>query len=306
MFIENAFKAKTDFWRYLVGSLIVIAANLIAQIPFVVAVAFKIGPDQRENLSQNALMQVLDSNLTFFLLMIPFAVSLLFLFLVIKQIHNQSIVSVTTSRPCIDWSRVRFSFLLLASLIVISTAIEYQMNPEDFVWNFKTTPFLILLVLAIVFVPLQTSLEEYLFRGYLMQGLGVLAKNRWIPLLVTSLIFGGLHFANPEVEKLGSFLLVYYIGTGLFLGIITLMDEGMELALGFHAANNLVAALLVTTDWSVFQTNSIFLDVSEPSLLPVYAALGFFYPLMLFIFAKKYGWKNWTEKLTGKIKVSKP
>jgi len=80
----------------------------------------------------------------------------------------------------------------------------------------------------------------------------------------------------------------------------------MELALGFHAANNLVAALLVTTDWSVFQTNSIFLDVSEPSLLPVYAALGFFYPLMLFIFAKKYGWKNWAEKLTGKIKVLKP
>jgi hypothetical protein len=34
-------------------------------------------------------------------------------------------------------------------------------------------------------------------------------------------------------------MFVYYIGTGLFLGI-TLMDEGMELALGFHAANNLV------------------------------------------------------------------
>jgi hypothetical protein len=34
-------------------------------------------------------------------------------------------------------------------------------------------------------------------------------------------------------------MFVYYIGTGLFLGILTLMDEGMELALGFHA-NNLV------------------------------------------------------------------
>jgi hypothetical protein len=34
-------------------------------------------------------------------------------------------------------------------------------------------------------------------------------------------------------------MFVYYIGTGLFLGILTLMDE-MELALGFHAANNLV------------------------------------------------------------------
>jgi membrane protease YdiL (CAAX protease family) len=305
MFIENALKVKNDFWRYLVGSLIVIAANVIAQIPFGVAVAFKLSPENIRGLSQSELMKVLDSNLTFFLIMIPFAVSLLFLFLVIKQIHNQSIVSVTTSRSSIDWGRVRFSFFLLAVLIVVTTGIEYIAAPEDFVWNFQATPFLILLVLVVVFIPLQTSLEEYLFRGYLMQGLGVLAKNRWIPLLVTSLIFGGLHFANPEVEKLGSFLLVYYIGTGLFLGIITLMDEGMELALGFHAANNIAAALLVTTDWSAFQTHAILLDISEPDLLPVYAALGVFYPLMLFIYAKKYGWNNWVQKLTGNIQVSK-
>lgn len=301
MFIENALSVKNSFWRYLVGSFIVIVANFLAQIPFGMAIAFKLGPENMIGLSQAELMSVLDSNLNFLLMMIPFAFSLLILFLIIKKIHNQSIVSATTSRKKIDWGRVRFSFLLLASLIVVTTAIEYAISPEDFVWNFQPIPFLILLVLAIVFVPLQTSLEEYLFRGYLMQGLGVLTKNRWVPLLITSLVFGTLHFANPEVEKLGSFLLVYYIGTGLFLGIITLMDEGMELALGFHAANNLIAALLVTTDWSVFQTNSILKDISEPSLLPVYAALGIFYPMLLIIFSKKYGWSDWIQKLTGKV-----
>ena len=35
------------------------------------------------------------------------------------------------------------------------------------------------------------------------------------------------------------------------------MDEGLELALGFHAANNLCGALLLTADWTAFQTNSI-------------------------------------------------
>jgi hypothetical protein len=35
------------------------------------------------------------------------------------------------------------------------------------------------------------------------------------------------------------------------------MDEGMELALGFHA-NNTIVALLLTSDWTAFQTNSIF------------------------------------------------
>jgi hypothetical protein len=38
-------------------------------------------------------------------------------------------------------------------------------------------------------------------------------------------------------------MFVYYIGRGCS-SILTLMDEGMELALGFHAANNLVGLLV--------------------------------------------------------------
>ena len=56
-----------------------------------------------------------------------------------------------------------------------------------------------------------------------MQGFGLLAKNRWFPLIVTSALFGLMHIMNPEVEKMGPIIMVYYIGTGLFLGIITLM-----------------------------------------------------------------------------------
>src|SRR5690606_13877169 len=122
-----------------------------------------------------------------------------------------------------------------------------------------------LALIAVVMVPLQTSFEEYLFRGYLMQGIGVMAGNRWLPLILTSVIFGGLHAFNPEVAKLGNIIMLYYIGTGFLFGIMTLMDEGIELALGFHAGNNLIGALLVTADWTAFQTNSVLKDVSEPS-----------------------------------------
>ena len=135
-----------------------------------------------------------------------------------------------------------------------------------------------------------------------MQGIGVATKNRWFPLIVTSLVFGLLHIANPEVEKLGYGILVYYIGTGFFLGIITLMDEGLELALGFHAANNLITALLVTANWTAFQTNSILIDISTPVLgADVYVPVFVVFPILVFIFSKKYGWTNWKEKLTGTI-----
>ena len=150
-------------------------------------------------------------------------------------------------------------------------------------------------------VPLQTTAEELFFRGYLMQGLGVWARNRWVPLLFTSLLFGLLHGSNPEVAKLGTILISVYILTGFFLGIITLMDDGLELAIGFHAANNLVVALLVTADRTAFQTHSLFKDVAEPQLEFFLIAPPIIYAIILFIFAKQYGWTSWRNKLLGDL-----
>ena len=135
-----------------------------------------------------------------------------------------------------------------------------------------------------------------------VQGFGILAKNRWFPLVVTSVLFGVLHGLNPEVQKLGWSLMIFYIGTGLFYGIATLMDEGIELGLGLHAANNIVAAFFVTTDWAVFQTDALYIDTSEPDVdWTIYIPVFVIYPILLLVFSKKYGWTNWSEKLFGKI-----
>lgn len=301
MFIKQAFNAKHEWWRYAIGILIVIFGAIIGQIPFTAALFWESGMEMF-TLSEAEMLGVLDSNLSFFLLLLSFAVGLGVLLLVIQLLHQQKIIEATTSRQKMDWGRFFFGFGLIAVFTIVATLVDYNLRPEDFVWNFKLVPFLVMVVIALVMVPLQTSFEEYLFRGYLMQGLGVLSRTRWFPLIVTSVVFGGLHLWNPEVEKLGYIIMVYYIGTGLLLGIMTLMDEGMELALGFHAGNNLIGAMLVTADWTAFQTNSVLKDVSEPTagpdiLLPVLIV----YPIFLFIMARTYRWKNWKEKLFGKV-----
>ncbi len=178
------------------------------------------------------------------------------------------------------------------------------LSPENYTWNFKPIPFFTLLFVSFVFLPFQTSAEELIFRGYLMQGLGTLVKNRWLPLLVTSAVFGLMHGMNPEVERLGYILMVFYIGTGLLYGITTLMDEGTELALGLHASNNIIAAFLVTTDWMVFRTDALYIDTSEPSVgAEMFIGVFVLYPLLLLIFSKKYGWTNWKSKLVGKVEI---
>lgn len=307
MYIENGFLPENKFWKYMLGSLLIFVASMIGQLPWVIVVlikSFKTGKTFPTD--ERAMMNFLNLNTTLFLLLLSFVVAFITIILVVKYLHKQTLLSLTTSREKVDWSRILFSFLLWGVITAGSTMAMYYSYPENFVLNFKPIPFLILAIIGVVMIPIQTSTEEYVFRGYLMQGFAVLAKNRWFPLVLTSVIFGTMHIANPEVAKMGYIIMLYYIGTGFFLGIITLMDEGMELALGFHAANNLITALLVTSDWTAFQTNSFFKDVSEPSagfeiLVPIFVI----FPLLLFIFSKKYHWTDWKEKLTGKIVLHK-
>jgi len=303
MFIEQGINKDNKFWKYLIGSAIIIAASAIGNLPLGIGVVVKALADGREiPTTSEGMMTILDSNLTLFLLMFSFVLALPAIFLVVKYFHKQTILSVTTARNKTDWGRVFFSFSIWAIFTIVTTALMYVQNPQNFVVNFKPVPFAILFVIAVIMIPIQTSTEEYVFRGYLMQGFGNLAMNKWFPLLMTSVVFGTMHILNPEVVKLGYISLVYYIGTGLFLGIITLMDDGMELALGFHAANNLVGALLITSDWTVFQTHSVLKDVSEPSVgIDILFPVLVIFPILLFIFSKKYGWNNWRDKLSGKI-----
>jgi uncharacterized protein len=292
MYIKQAFNSKHNWWLYLAGLAIIFIVVLLGQIPYaivLIAKAFESGVDIQKLESSEA-MRLLESNLNLFLLLLSYAAGFLAVLFVVKTLHKQSIRSLTTSRTKIDWKRFWFAFLFWGIISSGLVLVDHYTSPENYVFNFELVPFLILAVIAIVLVPLQTSFEEYLFRGYLMQGIGVLCKNRWLPLIITSVAFGLLHIANPEIEKLGYILLVHYIGTGFFLGIITLMDEGLELALGFHAANNLFTALLVTADWTAFQTNSLLKDISEPDIenSEIFASVLIIYPILIFIFARVY------------------
>jgi len=311
MYIEQAQRNLTDWWRYLIGTLITMAGVIIFSMPHSFALIAEIAKgnvdmDKIANNDVAYIMSLFESNLNFFFVLLPFMGGLLFLlFIVVKYLHKQSILNLTTSRSSIDWNRIFLAFFLWGIISTIMTLVGIEMSPEDYLWNFELERFLLLAIIAICLVPIQTSFEEYMFRGYLMQGLGNIFKNRFLPLILTSVGFGLLHYANPEIDKLGNILMVYYIGTGFFLGVITLMDEGMELALGFHAANNLFTALLVTADWTAFQTYSIYKDISDPTsmsnseiILPVLII----FPTLIIIFSKIYNWSNWYERLAGPVR----
>ncbi|MDT0539539.1 MULTISPECIES: CPBP family intramembrane glutamic endopeptidase [Croceitalea] len=295
MYIEQGYKQRIGIWSFFVIPLLFLGLTAVSLV-LLNLLALDTDAIIASEIEKKGSNRFLAESL------LQFAVMLAVLIFWVLVVQKQSFTAFTTSRARIDWKRVFFVFALWGLITIGFTLLDVYLSPDDYVINFNLAKFLPLAVIAILLVPLQTSFEEYLFRGHMMQGLGILAKNRWVPLVVTSVLFGLMHIANPEVEKLGYGIMVYYIGTGFFLGIMTLMDEGLELALGFHAANNLITALLVTADWTAFQTNSVFKDISEPGLsydvlIPVFVI----FPILLYILGRKYNWTNWKEKLTGRV-----
>jgi len=304
-FIQQAYLGKIEPWRFILTFFITIVGWQIVGIIPISITAIWHAKDYSTFLkaaNDNFMGLGIDANLYLFVMVLMFAIGLAFLFIGITGIHKRSIRSVMTSRTSFDWNRFFWAAALWAILSISFMAVDYFNHPQDFVWNFKLVPFIILVLISVLFIPLQTSFEEVFFRGFFMQGIGLASRNRLTPLLLTSIIFGLLHSLNPEVEKMGMQLMIYYIGTGLLFGVITLMDEGLELALGLHAANNITAAIFVTTNWTVFQTDALFIDTSEPKLgFLVFVPLFVIYPIVLFVLAKKYKWSDWKEKLMGRI-----
>ena len=169
MFIQNALKVKNNIWRYALGIFIIFIFTQIGSIPFVVAIFNKVGIEGAANLDPAKMMTILEnSNLTFFYTLLTFFVGFIGFLIVIKYLHNQSFVSVTTSRKSIDYKRVLTSFLVISLILFFYTISSFYALPDEYIIQFNLNDFLILLLIAVIFIPIQTSLEEYVFRGYLM------------------------------------------------------------------------------------------------------------------------------------------
>jgi membrane protease YdiL (CAAX protease family) len=298
MFIEQAYKGCNDSWRVLVTTLLSTGIFIMNFIMFLVL------PTETIESSYD-LMNEMPKIVALIVNLLPFVFLLGLLFTLVYTLHKRTILSITTTRKSVDFKRLFFSFGLIVLFTLVTFGITYYHDNSNIAWNFHPVKFLFLFLVSIILFPFQIGFEEFLFRGYLMQQIGVLAKNRWLPLIVTSVIFGLFHSANPEVSEMGFGVMAFYIGTGFLLGIMTLMDEGLELSLGFHLGNNLMASLLITSDFSALQTDAVFkLSAKEnptDTLNEMLLSMVILYPILLFCMAKKYRWKNWKEKLTGQI-----
>jgi uncharacterized protein len=297
-FIEQYRKGQETFASYLLTAIFVFMGLLIGNIvSAILAIAIQPGllnaPDKDP-------LAAFDSTTQLIFMMMPFVFALLGLMLSIKYVHHRPILSLFTSRPAFDWKRYFFAFAVWGIILCIFLAIS-SATTSRIQWNFNGSTFVMLFAVSLILFPIQTAVEEAFFRGWLLQGVGKLFKHAGLTILLSGIFFGLLHGANPEVEKIGYGLFAYYIFSGIFLGIIAHLDDGLELGMGYHAANNFFAAVVLTNDWQAFQSDAIFMDTAPPSFgWDAILTLVLLQPALLLLFGKVYKWKNWRGRLSQK------
>lgn len=320
MFFKKAQTGHNDVWRYIVVIVVVLAGYMIGQIPLFLAIGRAIADDP--NLGMEALEEFgrdpdfsvfnINSNMGFALLLVMFLGAFTALFFIFKPLHQREFRTLTTPASRVNWTKIFFGFFIWLALSLVIEVVAYLMDPGNYSFQFKLNTFIPLVLLSIFFLPIQTSTEEFLFRGYLMQGIGnssYLHKLGWntrlVPLLITSLLFGLVHSMNPEINEFGfGVMQAYYVSAGLLLGILTLMDDGLELALGVHAATNFTGAVFVGYEGAAIRTDSLFVT---NELNPGLMLIGFLILGIVFLLVCKYRFK-WPgfKKLLSKIELTDP
>lgn len=289
-YLDAALEGKNDWWRYLIGyPSILFMWLVVGSIPIIVLVVIVTLNGNPMPITETGFVGI-DPLLNFTVNMLAFIPFIVATLLAVRFLHGRPIRTLVTPEPQVNWKRFFASLGIWFVLAAVAAFIESQIYPGRYTFTPRLAQFIPFFFAAILFIPIQTSSEEFFFRGYLLQNLGLKIKNPWILCLLSGIIFTLPHLVNPEVSVDAVLLPLYYFSFGAFAALITLRDNGLELALGMHAGNNLLGTLFVNATITVIPTPSLFtvieLDAAY-SLISALIAMAIFYLLLFKVRPKK-------------------
>lgn len=288
-------------------AVIFIVTNTIGAIPLLLGMVLRsaTNPEVFSQLAvnpNNYSVLGFDPNTLLVMMLFPFIAGLLAFIILIKPLNNRTLKLTINGGKKIRWNRFFVSALIWLILSAIYLFMYMKIDPSNFTLNNKTTTLITLSVISLLFIPFQAAFEEVIFRGYLMQGFSTILRNRWFPLLMTSILFGLMHALNPEVKEFGFMTMMpQYILFGLIFGVITILDDGIEAAMGAHAVNNVFICIMVTNESSALQTPALFRQIN---VFPWTEFTGLLISGIVFVLVLKilFGWNDFSV-LFKKIKI---
>jgi membrane protease YdiL (CAAX protease family) len=114
---------------------------------------------------------------------------------------------------------------------------------------------------ALIGLAPQVFAEEFIFRGYLTQGLLLATRRPPLAALFSGLVFGAMHIPNGWPQALGATLF------GILLAWLAIRTGGIAFTTGLHLINNWFGAVIVVSAGDVFRGVPGLLTQTTPQLM---------------------------------------
>jgi hypothetical protein len=257
-YLDLAREGRNEWWRYALGVVTIAFFWLVlGHVPYLLLGGAVVEMDP--------LLDFVAINFSIFMMLAGLAVTM-------KLVHRRPLLSLVTPEARVDWRRIRGGALVWVVMAAAISVIEHLLYPGRYYLSFDPGRFLPFFLAVLVLTPVQCAAEELVFRGYAMQGLGLLTRRPAVIAAASSLAFTIPHLLNPEAAEHGALLMAAnYFVIGLLLATVTLRDGRLELAIGLHAVNNGFLALVANYEGSALVTESVF---SARELDPVFSLVS--------------------------------
>lgn len=297
-YIEAAQKGKRTTWLYAGGIALLVLLYILGSLPLFLDWQMRF-PGTELTLDDATMIEQFGKLRLFFWMLFPFTLLFFGLLIYLVLIHKRRLLDIFTATKHFRWSRFFWFAGILSVLLSVVSILPFAISNElntILQWNFNAQKFFPLLALSLLFIPIQAAAEELIFRVYALQGLYARTGRIWLSMLLSAVLFATVHGSNPEIQALGPAIILYYFMAGFFLALITVQNNGLELALAYHSVNNLFSAVVISSTWQVFHTDALWLDTSAPGSAWSHLLIGgLFFIGLYFILAKKFHWKSLGE-----------
>jgi len=233
-FLAQAAAGRGRRWHYILGLALVVAGWVLAAV--VLYLAFELASPAfalaEERLGSWA-SDYIRINVAFLPLIPVLAV-------VMALWHGRPLRSLATAASRVAWGRMALAF---AAALVLFAALSLLAGDDEPGGTVRAL--LLALPLIVLLTPIQAAGEELLFRGYVLQASAAFVCNKAAIVIFNGALFAALHAFNPAAQASPLLAPIGYFLSGAGLALVALRDDGLELPIGGHIANNLVSFMVL-------------------------------------------------------------
>jgi uncharacterized protein len=252
--LDFARRGRTAGWLYAVTAILALVVWLIIVVAVagVLAISHQLPPDFAQQLTRPTRPAVfLGANgLMFASLLVAFG-------LAAHLVQKRQFMDIVGAW---SWRLFGLGALVWTAALILMTLADLAIAPSGFRLTASGATLWLTLWSVAALAP-QTFTEEFIFRGFLTQGLLLAFKRPWPAAVVSGLIFGAVHIPNGWPQAASA--LVF----GILAARLAIRFGGIAFTFGLHLVNNLFGAVVVVSQSDVFRGLPGAFSQTTPQLL---------------------------------------